>query len=234
MGYNMEFRKLKSLLFLYEISADGKLRNVKSKRVSNGTKDDCGYITFNFPSVKSIRNHYGGVKKFRCHQLVMEAWGKEKPFENARIDHIDRNTYNNHISNLRWVTPKENYHNSDYFETVGCATYYDGIQFPSRNAAAEYMSQKLNITVKCAEGRLRRGDGELIQRSTKYPVAVDDLIFDNLREASNYIGNLHTKNMRTVEYYFSKRRKCIYGHQINYNPFVTTISDKESKATIDT
>lgn len=32
-------------------------------------------------------------------------------FEGAHIDHIDTNPMNNHPSNLRWVTPKENSNN---------------------------------------------------------------------------------------------------------------------------
>lgn len=39
-------------------------------------------------------------------ELVQNEW-----FEGAWIDHIDTNPMNNHPSNLRWVTPKENCYN---------------------------------------------------------------------------------------------------------------------------
>lgn len=85
-----KFKKIPSLLYLYEISNDGVLRNVKSKRILKGTSDDYGYPTITFMN-KSIVNHYGTHHKKRIHQLVMEAWGTEKPFPGAVIDHIDRN-----------------------------------------------------------------------------------------------------------------------------------------------
>lgn len=39
-------------------------------------------------------------------ELVQNEW-----FDGAEIDHIDTNRLNNHPSNLRWVTPKENSNN---------------------------------------------------------------------------------------------------------------------------
>lgn len=53
-----EYRKIPSLLFLYEISADGTLRNVKSKRILRGSTDNSGYPTITFMN-RSIVKHYG-------------------------------------------------------------------------------------------------------------------------------------------------------------------------------
>ena len=67
----------------------------------------------------------------KYHRAVMEAWkpideypperlkdcwedipeeAKQWIRESAIIDHIDGDTFNNHVDNLRWVTPKENSH----------------------------------------------------------------------------------------------------------------------------
>jgi len=45
------------------------------------------------------------------HHLVANAFMGERP-EGLVIDHIDRNPKNNRISNLRYVTHKENQYNS--------------------------------------------------------------------------------------------------------------------------
>ena len=41
------------------------------------------------------------------------------PNNNPQVDHIDRNTLNNHVSNLRWVTQQENVDNRIYTSNTG-------------------------------------------------------------------------------------------------------------------
>ena len=51
-----------------------------------------------------------GKRKHYCvHRLVAIAFVSGW-FENAVVDHIDGNIYNNHFTNLRWITQKENIH----------------------------------------------------------------------------------------------------------------------------
>jgi len=44
---------------------------------------------------------------YRVHRLVAEAY-LEKPFENATVNHIDGNKENNNVSNLEWISLKDN------------------------------------------------------------------------------------------------------------------------------
>jgi hypothetical protein len=165
---NKKFRKLSSLLFLYEISDDGVLRNVKSKKVLHGTICD-GYKTFTFPkSFKSIYNSYNGVKKFRCHQLVMEAFGNSSPNSEYVIDHIDRNKLNNSISNLRWVSRLENKRNSDYFENQKKPVLVDGVKYESRWSAARYIAEIHNKNIKAIDSRLRRKRSNIYNHKIEY------------------------------------------------------------------
>lgn len=49
----------------------------------------------------------GKVRQFLVHRLVAKAF-----LDNTRakpeVNHLDYNTYNNHVGNLQWVTSKEN------------------------------------------------------------------------------------------------------------------------------
>lgn len=94
----IKYRKIPSQKFLYEISEDGTIRNVKSKKV---LKWD---VSTGYARIQLGHNN----PKVSIHSLVMECWGKPKPSSEYEIDHIDSNPKNNHISNLQWITHKEN------------------------------------------------------------------------------------------------------------------------------
>ena len=97
----VEFRKVPSLLFLYEVSEDGRIvRNVKSKHHLKFDTDRGGYYRVS-PFIKGKQIHVF------VHSLVAECWLGNKP-EGYEVDHIDRNRKNNHRKNLRYVTPEEN------------------------------------------------------------------------------------------------------------------------------
>lgn len=53
------------------------------------------------------------MKQFRIHRLVGLHFVEGKTEERFVIDHKDRNKLNNHYTNLRWATVKENNNNKD-------------------------------------------------------------------------------------------------------------------------
>ena len=113
-----EFRKIPSLDFRYEVSRDGIVRNIKSKKIKKQFITRFGYYRTSYRVNKS-NPHYNKNQGWDrpLHQLVMECWGAKQPSPNHIIDHIDRNKLNNNIKNLRWVTYSENAKNQDFEET---------------------------------------------------------------------------------------------------------------------
>lgn len=100
---NREFRKIKSLYFLYEVNENGTIfRNVKSKKQSKIIIDyhhsPKGYC-FTWVCMK------GKVHRVSIASVVAECWLGERPI-GYQIDHIDRNSRNNDYRNLRYDSKK--------------------------------------------------------------------------------------------------------------------------------
>lgn len=58
-------------------------------------------------------------KHYLIHRLVYQTWSDDELRNGLVIDHIDANPQNNHISNLRQVTQKENIQNGIYHGNFG-------------------------------------------------------------------------------------------------------------------
>jgi hypothetical protein len=65
-----------------------------------GSPNSDGYYQF-----RLHRKHY------KCHRVILLLNGVHPPREGAEVDHIDRNSANNLISNLRWVDRAANVRN---------------------------------------------------------------------------------------------------------------------------
>ena len=89
--------------WIYEISNYGNFRVIDYSKIPRMLKQHL-----------NSKGYYRGCiadKHILIHHLVAYAFLGERP-DGMVIDHIDRNPKNNHISNLRYCTPKENLYNS--------------------------------------------------------------------------------------------------------------------------
>ena len=135
---NLEFRKIKSLLFLYEINENGTiLRNVKSKKQIRIKLDKHHSKVGYYAAFVSIKHE---VKRVMIHKAVAECWLGDKP-DGFEIDHIDRNPHNNHYSNLRYVNHSEQTEYVTKPVTLFNTVTKETLNFPSIIKASEYISQ---------------------------------------------------------------------------------------------
>jgi hypothetical protein len=130
---------------LYQISDFGRVKSLKgcNERILKQTINKYGYMII-YLSKDSIK------KTLSVHRLVAQSFLEYKT-DKLFVNHIDANKTNNHISNLEWVTPKENTahaikHNllkSLYGEENGKTNLTKEIV---RNILKLYWLDKLNVT----------------------------------------------------------------------------------------
>lgn len=181
---NLEFRKIKSLKFLYEINENGTiLRNVKSKK----------HIKIKLDKHHSKAGYYAAwicrdkkVQRLTIHKLVAECWLGDKP-DGMEIDHIDRNTHNNHYSNLRYVSHSEQMKNRVLSEHV--------IEQAKANCRAyvEYISKPVMV----------RGRGE-------------EITFPSMSECSRYMSEVYGMNAEGIRHKLRKKRSHIFDYDIYF------------------
>ena len=152
----------------YIICTDGSLYNIETKKAKKATKGANGYMRYTL---------YMNGKQYQryAHRLVAEAFignPKNKP----DVNHKDRNKSNNDISNLEWVTAKENADHAknthvEHSNDVGCpysdktikkciAMLESGKKSPSRiakklgmNTSTVYNIQNKKIYVHLTKGK---------------------------------------------------------------------------------
>lgn len=189
---NLEFRKIKSLQFLYEINENGTiLRNVKSKKQIKISLDmhhsRTGYYTA-FVSLKGV------VTRVMIHKVVAECWLGDRP-DGFEIDHIDRNTHNNHYSNLRYVNHSEQMKNRVMSDRI--------IQQATQNCL-NYCLEYVAIPVT------------IVNSNTK-----EQLHFQSMSMAAEYISNYYSCTYRVTKEHvrskMKKRRSRIFDFDIYYS-----------------
>lgn len=182
---NLEFRKVPSLNFLYEINENGTiLRNVKSKKQIKIVLDYHHSKQGYYKASVCIK---GKVRRVMIHKTVAECWLGEKP-KDMEIDHIDRNSHNNHYSNLRYVNHNEQMKNRKL----------------KRDIIIQASMNCYNYTMKYVAIPVQ------IKSSTDFK------IFNSLTDCARYMGNVYNVKPESIRAKLKKRRKRIFDYDITY------------------
>lgn len=102
-----EFEFIKGYENLYMINRNGEIKSCGKGMIMKQQETDDGYLW-----VKLTKYVNGEKERKKCyiHRLVGIQY-LDNPDNKPEIDHIDRNTKNNLLDNLRWVCKKENRRN---------------------------------------------------------------------------------------------------------------------------
>lgn len=181
---NLEFRKIPSLGFLYEVNCDGtKIRNARSKRCLKCYKQSHNSKTEYWVTVVFIGRKR---RKVFIHKVVAECWLGKKP-EGYEVDHIDRNSLNNHWTNLRYVTRSEQMKNRDY------------------DSMWDTLMKNLSVCNKGHINPVRLSNG------------VETLDFPTARKAAKYLAKIYPhKKEKSFNDKFYLRRKRIFDYDVIY------------------
>lgn len=186
---NLEFRKIKSLNFLYEVNENGTIfRNVKSKKQLK-IKLDMHHSTTGYymTMVHNQSINEGNCKRVMIHRIVAECWLGDCP-EGYEVDHIDRNPHNNDYRNLRYVTKGEQMKNRDY------------------SKIAAQGSKNLETARK------------LRAKPVKITSENDSQIFESYADCSRYLADIYGQTFEHIRYKLKNHRDRIYDYNIEYLP----------------
>ena len=144
---NLEFRKIKSLKYLYEVNENGTIfRNVKSKKQNKIVLDKHHSKTGYYKTYVRLN---GKTKRVMIHKIVAECWLGDCP-EGYEVDHIDRNSRNNNYRNLRYVAE-----NKVLVKPVKIVGNGEEKIFRSMTKCAEYLGKKYNKTTEAIRYKLK-------------------------------------------------------------------------------
>ena len=135
----------------YEISNFGNVKNSKRLLKCSINNAGEGYRYFQQHKDGKRINHF-------IHQLVAKLFIGEKP-EGLVVDHIDRNSLNNNVSNLRYITQAENTRNSK--------RYRSDITETDRRLRQNILQKERETKIrrdKGVEERRPKGTGQLYRR----------------------------------------------------------------------
>lgn len=126
MIVQVEYWRAVSGYINYEVSSHGRVRN-STYHIMKPSLNKEGYKRVSL-------YHEGRRKTFNVHRLVAQAF-IDNPENKPVVDHINHDTTNNMIDNLRWATVSENGMNQK--KQKGTSSKYKGVRWHTRDLCFE-------------------------------------------------------------------------------------------------
>lgn len=196
----------------YQVSDQGRIKNIQSGRIFIGSRDAFGYM-----HVRLI-NPYGGYTLKKVHRLVAEAF-LPNPEGKPIIDHIDGDKTRNMLDNLRWVTHSEN------------SRAYDKKRREANPGKRKEITHKIAQYTK---------DGELVATFDKVSditkatgigkFGIYYACYGKLRTFKGYMWRFYDDEPeQSIEPYADKRHKAVYcvkgGNRVTYPSVAAAAED---------
>lgn len=150
---------------LYQVSNFGRIKRVTTGRILKGGKNKDGYLL-----VRLYKNSIGSTKGI--HRLVAKVF-IPNPENKPEINHIDEDKTNNKVSNLEWMTAKENTNhgtrNGRMSRSKSIPIIATNIktgeshEFYGTNECARQLGLSPGSICKCLKGRYRQTGGYTFQ-----------------------------------------------------------------------
>ena len=156
--YDYGMRDIKGYEGLYAVTSCGRVWSYKSKIFLKPFKTKKGYLR-----VQLYKS--GKYKKPYVHRLVLETYCPVEAMEDLQVNHRDENKENNRLSNLEWMTAKENNNYGTrnarsaaaHFKAVRCLD--DKKLYPSAVEIERQTGIKRQSISKCCRGKQKTAGG---------------------------------------------------------------------------